>query len=374
VGRPRLFLFPEAEALHCTDPVHEMVPGLDASGPCHSFDKGAAELRHTNNFRHRFNKRVSMTIPQPQHTPLRKDDQSNPHPLSYVLITAARDEATCLEMTITSIISQTSRPLRWVVVSDGSTDGTNELVQKYSALHDWIELVILPARRGRHFAGKAVALNIGYTRVKDLCFDVVGNIDADISFESDFFSFLLAKFKENPRLGVCGTPFREGNRTYDYRFSSVEHVSGACQLFRRQCFEEIGGYFPIKGGGIDVVSVLMARMKGWHSQTFTERFYLHHRKMGTASANSLRVRFKDGQKDYALGAHPLWVAFRAVYQMTKEPFLIGGWLLFLGYFFSMIKRAPRPVSKELIKFRRNDQMRRLKAFIMRLSSGSGSHR
>ena len=107
----------------------------------------------------------------------------------------------------------------------------------------------------------------------------------DISFDDpEYFDFLLKKFAQDPKLGVAGTPFREGTVQYDYRFSRKEHVSGACQLFRRECFESIGGYVPLKAGAIDLTAVVTARMKGWKTETFTDKFCVHHRRMGTAKA------------------------------------------------------------------------------------------
>ena len=127
----------------------------------------------------------------------------------YVLITAARNEAQFIEGTIKSVVSQDYLPLRWVVVSDGSTDATDEIVGRYAADYPWIELVRMPERTERHFAGKAFAFNEGLRRVETLGYDLVANLDADVSFDRDYFSFLAEKFVENRRLGVAGTPFRE---------------------------------------------------------------------------------------------------------------------------------------------------------------------
>ncbi len=191
---------------------------------------------------------------------------------AYVLISPARNEANFIELTIKSVVAQTVRPLKWIIVSDGSTDGTDEIVRQYANEHSWIELVRMPERRERHFAGKVHAFNAGYTRVKDLAFEVIGNLDADVSFDDkDYFLFLMNKFAEDPRLGVGGTPYQQENSTYDYRFVNIEDVSGACQLFRRECFEEIGGYLPLKGGGVDHVAFLTARMKGWQTRTFIDK-------------------------------------------------------------------------------------------------------
>jgi len=223
--------------------------------------------------------------------------------------------------------------------------------------------VRIPDRKERHFAGKVHAFNVGYAAVKDLDYEVIGNLDADISFEIDYFSFLLSKFAENPQLGVGGTPFREGSHQYDYRFTSIEHVSGACQLFRRECFESIGGYAPVKDGGIDLIAVVTARMKGWQTRTFTERVCAHHRRMGAAKHNSMMYGFRTGEKDYALGGHPVWELFRAIYQTSKRPFVIGGLMILAGYFCSMVRHAEKPVSIEFVKFRRREQMKRVKRFV-----------
>jgi len=178
----------------------------------------------------------------------------------YVLITAARNEERYIRRTLDSVVAQTHRPLRWVIISDASTDRTDDLVKEYRQRCDWIDLIRMPEHRDRSFAAKVQCVQAGLEQVRHVHFDVVGSLDADISFAPDYFEFLLAKFAENPRLGVAGTPFVEAGRHYDYRFTNIEHVSGACQLFRRECFEEIGGYVPIKGGGIDWMAVTTARM------------------------------------------------------------------------------------------------------------------
>lgn len=285
------------------------------------------------------------------------------HPVSrYVLVTPARNEASFIELTIKSVVAQTIRPARWVIVSDGSTDGTDDIVSKYAAAHEWIELVRMPERRERHFAGKVHAFNAGYARLKELNYDVIGSLDADISFDEEYFSFLLGKLAGEPALGLVGTPFKDRS-TYDYRFVSIEHVSGACQLFRRECFEDIGGYVPVRSGGVDHIAVITARMKGWRTRTFTEKVCLHHRQIGSAQHHTLMAKFSDGGLDYLLGGHPVWELFRTAYQMTKRPFIVGGLMLLTGYVSAFLRRAKRPVSRELVEFRRREQMQRLRTFL-----------
>ena len=285
--------------------------------------------------------------------------------LRYALITPARNEEQYIGLTLESMVRQTRPPVRWVIVSDGSTDRTDAIVESYRKQVDWIELVRLPEKRDRTFAAKVHGFNAGWARLKDVGYDVIGSLDADISFEPDYFEYLIARFDENPRLGVAGTPFVEHGRAYDYRFTNIEHVSGACQMFRRECFEQIGGYVPIKGGGIDWTAVTTARMKGWLTRTFTDKTCLHHRPMGTGNGSLLGGIFRHGQKDYYLGGHPVWQLFRSGYQLTRPPYVTGGMWLLAGYCWAALQRRQRPVSEELVRFHRSEQMTRLAAMVGR---------
>ena len=285
--------------------------------------------------------------------------------LTYILVTPSRNEEKFIEQAIRSIVSQTVLPRRWVIVSDGSTDRTDDIVKKYLPEHPWMELMRMPERRDRHFAAKAHCFNAVYERVRGEEYDLIGNLDADITVDRDYYEFLLGKFAADPKLGVAGTPFVEGTISYDFRFSNLEHVSGACQFFRRQCFEEIGGYAPVKGGGIDGIAVRTARMKGWTTRTFVERACHHHRPMGTATQGKLMACFKLGRVDYYLGGHPLWQLFRGCYQMSREPYLVGGLLLLAGYWWAWMTRVKRPVSSELMRFHRREQMQRLRHALLK---------
>jgi len=287
-----------------------------------------------------------------------------PDHLPYVLITAARNEQEFIEKTIESVIRQTVLPAKWVIVDDGSNDNTAEIIKRYLPQFPWIEMVQMPQRRDRSFAGKVHSFNAGYQRVKDLSYEAIGNLDADISFDSDFFAFLTERLKENPALGVVGTVFREeGYSSETDSFEGQRHVAGQCQLFRRQCFAEIGGYIPHRAGGIDWMAVTTARMKGWKTQSFREKSFFHYRHMGTAGRGLLGAMFSYGQKDYFLGGHPIWQCFRVAYRTTKRPYVMAGAALGLGYCWAFVRHKPRPVSRELMKFHRQEQMLKLKAIL-----------
>ena len=281
--------------------------------------------------------------------------------LTYVLVTAAHNEEGYIEKTIHSVMSQTIKPLKWVIVNDGSTDGTAGIVETYSRKADWIELYNMPKRAERHFAGKAIAFNKGCDRLSNLPYGLIGNLDADISFGPDYFEYLIDKFNKISELGVAGTHYVEnGFHSFKDSYINVNHVNGQCQLFRRQCFEEIGGYVPIKGGGIDWIAVTTARMRGWKTYSFDGRVFFHHRVMGTAGSNVYISRYNYGKKDYFLGNHPLWELFRGVYQLIKKPYVLGGMFLMSGYISAWAIREKRPISAEVIKFHRKEQLKRLK--------------
>ena len=285
----------------------------------------------------------------------------------YVLITPARNEARYIEHTLRSVVSQTVLPLKWVIVNDGSTDDTSAKVKAYLPANPWIELIDLPVRKERHFAAKVNAFKTGLTRVLHLDYAVIGNLDADVTLDSDHFEFLVSRFQVDPTLGVAGTIFREDGYSSDKdSFEGNKHVSGQCQLFRKECYEQIGGYQPNKAGGIDWMAVTTARMLGWKTQSFRERVFFHHRAMGTAERGRLASSFSYGEKDYYLGGHPLWELFRVTYRMTKRPYLLNGLALGSGYAYAALRRTPRPVSAQLMQFHRKEQMEKLKAILSRL--------
>ncbi|HEY4777809.1 MAG TPA: glycosyltransferase family 2 protein [Candidatus Acidoferrales bacterium] len=286
------------------------------------------------------------------------------NPLPYVLITPARNEERHIEKVIQSMIAQTELPIKWVIVNDGSTDTTASIVEPYLAKNNWIELVNLPAHRDRTFAAKVYAFNAGFERVKNLEYEVIGNLDSDLSFDPDYCEFLLSKFQEDPRLGVAGTIFREdGYSSATDSFEGQNHVAGGCQLFRRQCFRDIGGYVPNKAGGIDWIAVTTARMMGWTTRSFREKSFFHYRSLGTAERSLLASTFSYGEKDYYLGGHPVWEFFRVGYRATKKPYLVGGVALYSGYLSAFLRRMKRPVSADLMRFHRKEQMSKLKMIL-----------
>lgn len=274
--------------------------------------------------------------------------------LSYVLITPARDEAAFIAKTLDSVVNQTTTPVRWAIVDDGSEDETAAIVASYAERYPWIQLIRRP-RSKRSFASKVRAFNEGYAALRGVDYDVVGSLDADVSFDPDYLEFLLNCFAADDDLGVAGTFFVEAG--YDSSRDSFEgqaHVPGGCQLFRRQCFEDIGGFIPHEAGGVDWIAVTTARLNGWKTRAFKQRSFFHHRTLGTAQRGAIAAMFRAGEKDYFLGKHPVTQMLRVVYRMTKKPVGAGGMALFLGYTWALLLRKKRPISRELVRFRRRE--------------------
>jgi len=294
--------------------------------------------------------------------------QSATSSLPYVLVTPARNEGRFIEGTIESVAQQTLLPVKWVIVNDGSTDDTGPISERCATKYKWIEVVNLPVRQERNFAAKVNAFRAGQKRLAGIEYKVIGNLDADVTLERDHFEFLMNRFQEDPSLGVAGTIFREpGYCSETDSFEGQNYVSGQCQIFRRACFEMIGGYTPSKPGGIDWMAVTTARMMGWKTRSFRERCFYHHRVLGTANQSKIGKSFTYGKKDYYMGGHPLWEIFRCTYQLRKKPFVIGGVMLFAGYFTALLKGEKRVVSDDLMRFHRREQMMKLRAILSSLA-------
>jgi len=286
--------------------------------------------------------------------------------ISYVLITPAHNEESYIEKTIQSVISQTILPTKWVVVSDGSTDGTDDIIRKYTKQNSWIELIRTKDHNECSFGSKALAINSGYQQLKHLEYEFIGILDADITIAADYYQRILLKFEENAhaRLGVAGgmiAELRKGKFTIlDY---NVNSVAGAVQLFRRRCFEEIGGYRPLKLGGIDALAEIMLRMRGWQVKSFKDIIAYHHRRIGTTRGSLVRSRFRYGLKDYSIGTHPLFMFLKCIHRFQEKPYIFGGILMLSGYFWAWIRREPKAVSEEIVRFVRYEQINRMKSKI-----------
>src|SRR5437588_447131 len=164
----------------------------------------------------------------------------------YVLITPARNEAKYIGGLIESVLAQTRPPLRWIIVDDGSTDGTGAVTAKYAQLHDFIMPLRAAGSSGRSFGSKVRAFQFAYDHLRGVRFEFIGNLDADVTLQPDYYGRILEQFESDPRLGIAGGVIFERTSVGSWRdVSSPDLVAGAIQFFRRQCFDEIGGLKPV---------------------------------------------------------------------------------------------------------------------------------
>jgi glycosyltransferase involved in cell wall biosynthesis len=280
---------------------------------------------------------------------------------AYVLITPARNEEAFIAKTIQAVISQTILPRKWVIVSDGSTDRTDANVQKYAVHHDFIQLIRLDRKGPRNFASKVHAFNVGCERLRNTEYAFIGNLDADVSFESDYYESILKKFHDNEKLGIAGgVIYDKLDAKFERLLSSRNSVPGPIQLFRRQCFEDIGGYIPQERGGVDAVAEIMARMHGWEVEAFSEFAVYHYRRVGTAAGNICRVRFRQGIMQYVVGYHPLFQVIKCLHRIKDKPYGIGALLAMCGYFWACFRGYERRIPDKILRYFRSEQMERLR--------------
>jgi hypothetical protein len=288
-----------------------------------------------------------------------------------VIITPAHNEESYIEETIQSMLRQTLRPVRWVIVNDGSTDKTRDIVAAYAAQYHFIRLVDRQRNGQRHFGNKAQAFNFGLTHCQDLQYSFIGNLDADISLEPDYFEKILTEFDCDPELGIAGgmVSTKIGDQFISQEVA-LDSVAGAIQLFRRPCFEQIGGYRPMPLGGIDSAAEITARMNGWRVQTFSHLRVLENRRTGTATAGPLKSRLKEGQRYHSLGYSFIFLFLRCLYRLTDRPRFVGSIAIFVGYVRGCVGRSPVLLPPDTVRYLRVEQRNKLRRQLKSLVFGN----
>jgi poly-beta-1,6-N-acetyl-D-glucosamine synthase len=281
------------------------------------------------------------------------------HGRAYVLVTAAYNEEENIAKPIESVLAQTELPRMWVIVSDGSTDRTDEIVQRYAEKHSFIRFLRVTRPPGRSFRTKVMALQAGMKLLEDVPYKFIGNLDADISLGPSYFADLITKFEKDPKLGIAGgfVCEEEGGKFQSRSSNRVYSVAHAAQLVRRECYEAIGGYAVLEYGGEDWHAQTSARMMGWSAEAFPELGIYHHRHTGEGG-NLVRHKFRQGRMDYSFGSDPIFETFKCLQRLAERPILLGSFARLTGFFWSSIIREPRPVSKEFIAFLRSEQKKK----------------
>jgi poly-beta-1,6-N-acetyl-D-glucosamine synthase len=291
-------------------------------------------------------------------------DRSETPKCAYVLMTAAYNEEARIEKTLQSVISQTVRPERWVIVSDNSADRTDEIVQSYANRYDFIRFLRVSKTAGHSFQSKVVALRKGANLLEGAAYDFIGNIDADLSVEPFYFEQLLNQFRQDPDLGLAGGFVYEddGHGFSSHWSNSVADVGHAAQLVRRECYEALGGYAVLKYGGEDWYAQTWARMKGWRAEAIPDLKIFHHRQTG-AGNRPLTNAFRLGRMDYSFGSDPVFEVIKCLRRFREKPYILAGMTRLAGFAWPYVVQESRAVPEEFKAFLRRQQRSRVSTFV-----------
>ncbi len=285
----------------------------------------------------------------------------------YVVITPVRDEALYLEKTIQSMVQQTVRPAQWIIVDDGSTDATPDIIRRYTSIHPWIVSIRRPdASRGERSSSRGAraceakeiqAFYAGYEKLAFADWKYLVKIDGDVSFEPDYFERCFAEFEADATLGIGG------GMIWNVVGAQIQpeptpqfHVRGATKIYKRACWDAFGGV--IRGAGWDTLDEVKANMLGWRTRTFSDLKVVHHRFTGAANGR-WRNSVKNGMWSYVAGYHPLFMTARCFRQLFRTPYVLGSLGLMVGYLEGYIHQIPRVPDENLIKYLRKQQVRRI---------------
>jgi len=276
----------------------------------------------------------------------------------YVVISPIRDEEQFIASTIDSMINQTILPAQWIIVNDGSTDRTGEIANESAARYSWIAPVHR-RDRGQRIAGTGVieAFYEGFTHLNSEDWAFIVKLDGDVSFEPTYFAKCFRHMAEDPSLGICGgVIYTRENGRLKMDVQPTFHVRGAIKLYRRACWEAIGGL--LKSPGWDTVDEIHANMLGWRTRSFPELRVIHHKPSG-AAAGAWRDSVKNGRADYVSGYHPLFVTAKCVRRLFQRPYVTKSLGHIYGYVSGYTRHIPRITDARLIQYHRTQQLRRL---------------
>ena len=279
-------------------------------------------------------------------------------PTKYVIITPVRDEEVHLTATIKSVLAQSIPPAEWVIVDDGSSDGTGAIIDEAAHKRPWIRAIHRENRGFRQAGGGVVqAFNEGYLNLTATDWEFIVKLDGDLSFEPDYFQRCFEYFENEPKLGVAGGSIyhmMEGRLALEN--CPAFHVRGATKIYRRACWEAIGGF--LQAPGWDTLDEVKAQMLGWATRSFPDIQVIHHRYTGSADG-MWRSWVKNGRANYISGYHPLFMLARCASRLVQKPYLVGAAGLVYGYLTGYLKRMPQVNDPELIRYLRHQQMGRL---------------
>jgi poly-beta-1,6-N-acetyl-D-glucosamine synthase len=279
---------------------------------------------------------------------------------SYIVVSPVRNEAEHLPGTIQSLACQTIRPALWVIVNDGSTDNTGAIADAAAQEYPWIRVVHRKDRGFRKSGGGVIeAFYDGYALIGDRPWDYLVKLDGDLSFDERYFEACMAEFEREPKLGIGGgniSNLVDGILVTEWAGDPPFHVRGATKIYRRRCWDEIGGL--IREAGWDTLDEVKANMLGWRTYTFPAIRLRHHRLAGAADGN-WKNWFKNGRANYVCGYHPLFLLAKCAHRAIQPPFLVAAAGLFSGFFSGYLKQVPQVDDRPVIRYLRKQQLNRM---------------
>jgi glycosyltransferase involved in cell wall biosynthesis len=287
-----------------------------------------------------------------------------PH-LTYALVTPAKNEAEFIEQTILSVVAQDYKPIKWVIVDDGSSDGTADIVARFAQHHDFIVLLRRNGSDNRNFASKVQAFNSGLSALEDTHCELIGNLDADIVLRPDYYANIISAFEADPNLGISGgTIHIVADAQYFKRDSTDDSVAGAIQLFRKGCFQQIGGYVPLEGGGIDAAAEITARKCGWSVRKVPDNPAYEQRRTGYHHGMTWRAAYKEGVQYHKLGYGTLFYCLRSANRLGDHPLVVGSMCGLVGFVHAKLRGDQISLSPDIVSYLRTEQLRKIRqAFV-----------
>lgn len=280
---------------------------------------------------------------------------------SYLLISPCRNEAGYMRQTLDSVIGQSVQPSKWIIVDDGSTDATPQILAEYARKHEWITIVTR-TDRGHRAVGPGVidAFYTGYKTINPDDYNYLCKLDLDLRLPLRYFEILIARMEENTRIATCsGKAYIEENGQLLSERHGDETSLGMTKFYRVSCFKAIGGFVrEVMWDGIDCHA---CRMKGWIACSWDEpelRF-IHLRPMGSSQQSIYTGRMRHGFGQYFMGTSLLFMLASAVYRLNEKPYVLGSLAILWGWLRSALQGKPRYNDLEFRRFLRKYQMRAL---------------
>lgn len=272
----------------------------------------------------------------------------------YLLVSPCRNEAEYMKQTLDSIVAQSIRPELWVIVDDGSTDDTADILKDYASRYSFIQ-VITRENRGHRSVGPGVieAFYHGYDTVNAGQFDFICKLDLDLEIPPQYFSILIQRMNKTPRIGTCsGKAYFKDKKTGELVSEKCgdEMSVGMIKFYRRTCFEEIGGFVrQVMWDGIDCHK---CRELGWIAVSWErpELQFIHLRPMGSSQQGIFAGRMRHGFGQYFMGTGLLYMTASSIFRIFHPPYFVGGFAMWWGYVKSLQQQQPRFEDAELIKF------------------------